>query len=131
MYKDYPFEENCKLKIFKYKRNTTFSSLSSILLGYCYICFYKDFIFNIGEYLINSVYDTEALDNFNLEQLLINEYDTNTDHNEIDLNDLFKKLDYRLSILFKYINLPVKWTILGHRDHLDSSKNYLKNNSKH
>jgi hypothetical protein len=90
-------------------------------LGYCYICFYKDFIFNIGEYLIDSVYDLATLDNFNLEQLLINEY-CNTNEKEIDLNNLFKKLDYRLSILFKYIKLPVKWTLLGHRDQFDLGK---------
>lgn len=102
--------------IFKYFRDN--SSLAAEIktqtfeIGYCRINYFKDFCYNLSTYLLNSVYEYNYLDEFNLYKFI-----NYNDEENISID----KLDIRLSQIFKFISLPNDWTLLGHIDDLDTS----------
>ena len=81
-------------------------------IGFCKINYFKDFCYNLSQYLINSVYEYKYLDYFNLYKFI-------NDENE---NISVDKIDLRLSQILKLSILPHDWTLLGNINDLNTSK---------
>jgi hypothetical protein len=69
---------------------STNSNLSSTLIGYCQISYFKDNYCYLSEYLFHSVYDSKSLECFDLKQYLFNNFIIN-DNNSLDLNESLDK----------------------------------------
>jgi hypothetical protein len=114
-------EEFCSLYIFKYFKENQNQTLEhhqqtktqTFEIGFCRISYFKDFCYNLSNYLLYSVYEYKYLDNFNLYRFI-------DDENE---NISVDKIDIRLSQILKYSILPHDWTLLGDINDLNTSNN--------
>jgi hypothetical protein len=78
------------------KNDLTSTNLSSTLIGYCQISFFKDNYCYLSEYLFHSVYDSKSLECFDLKQYLFNNFiinDNNNNNNSIDSNESLDKIN--------------------------------------
>ena len=107
---DYEREETCKLLIFEKPQSETDSERLrqnfDHLFGFCFVSYYQDKVYNTIEYLIQSVYEPQSLNNFNL-------LNVETRNGRCEIEDLLKNFDIRISQAFKFISLPSDWTLLG------------------